>query len=117
VTESQSFREFAQKWRNLVELRRAYFIALQKTGRWKQYYSEAEFPVVMREAVALAETWSKTTASCHPLRPIRGKSAEPHSRVSSTVLEHFGAQSRKVADISDKIIRPNKCLERNHDSI
>jgi hypothetical protein len=71
VTESQSFREFAQKWRNLVELRGAYFIALPKTGRWKQYYSEAEFPVVMREAVALAETWSKTTASCHLLRPIR----------------------------------------------
>jgi uncharacterized protein YjiS (DUF1127 family) len=40
VTESQSFRRFAQlaqKWRNLVELRRAYFIALQKTGRWKHF--------------------------------------------------------------------------------
>jgi hypothetical protein len=66
VTESQSFRRFAQvaqKWRNLVELRRAYFIALQKTGRWKQYYSEAGFPVVMCEAVALAETWSAIAPS------------------------------------------------------
>jgi uncharacterized repeat protein (TIGR03809 family) len=61
VTESQTFRRFAQvaqKWRNLVELRCAYFIALQKTGRWKWYYSEAKFLDVMREAVALAETWS-----------------------------------------------------------
>jgi hypothetical protein len=26
------------------------------------------------------------------------------------------ARSRKVADFSDKIMRSNKCLERNHDS-
>jgi hypothetical protein len=49
VTESQIFRRFAQvaqNWRNLVEMRCAHFIALQKTGRRKRYYSKAGFLVV-----------------------------------------------------------------------
>jgi uncharacterized repeat protein (TIGR03809 family) len=49
----------AQKWRDLVNRRCAHFIELHKTGRWKRYYDEARFLLLMREAVALAETWSR----------------------------------------------------------
>ena len=62
MTEPLAFRRFAQiaqKWRNLVERRCAAFIDLHKTGRWKHYYNEAQFLALMREAVDLAETWSR----------------------------------------------------------
>jgi hypothetical protein len=62
MTEPQAARRFAQtaqKWRGLVERRCAHFIELQKTGRWKHIYDEAKFLLLMREAVALAETWSR----------------------------------------------------------
>jgi hypothetical protein len=62
MTEPLAFRRFAriaQKWRNLIERRCALFIELQRTGAWKYNYTEAEFLEVMREAVAMAETWSR----------------------------------------------------------
>ena len=61
MTETQAFRRFAQtaqKWRDLVDKRCAHFIELQKSGRWKHYYDEARFLLLMSEAMALAETWS-----------------------------------------------------------
>jgi uncharacterized repeat protein (TIGR03809 family) len=61
MTEPQAARRFAQtaqKWRDLVDRRCAHFIELHKTGRWKHYYDEAQFLLLMREAVVLAETWS-----------------------------------------------------------
>jgi hypothetical protein len=30
----------AHKWRNLVDRRRAHFVELYLTGRWKRYYAE-----------------------------------------------------------------------------
>jgi uncharacterized repeat protein (TIGR03809 family) len=62
MTEPQAFRRFAQtaqKWRDLVDQRCAHFIELHSTGRWKHYYGEGQFLMLMREAVALAETWSR----------------------------------------------------------
>jgi uncharacterized repeat protein (TIGR03809 family) len=61
MTEWQAARRLArnaQKWRDLVNRRCAHFIELHRSGRWKQYYSEAQFLLLMREAVVLAETWS-----------------------------------------------------------
>jgi hypothetical protein len=62
MTEPLAFRRFAriaQKWRNLVELRCAQFIELHKSGGWKHHYNEAQFLALMREAIDLAETWSR----------------------------------------------------------
>jgi hypothetical protein len=62
MTEPQAFRRFArtaQKWRDLVDRRCAHFTELHKTGGWKHYYDEARFLLLMREAVDLAETWSR----------------------------------------------------------
>jgi hypothetical protein len=62
MTEPQAFRRFAEaalKWRDLIDRRCLHFIDLHKSGRWKHYYSEAEFLALMREAVDLAEAWSK----------------------------------------------------------
>jgi uncharacterized repeat protein (TIGR03809 family) len=56
---ARRFAQTAQKWRDLVNRRCAHFIELHKTGRWKHYYDEARFLLLVREAVALAETWSR----------------------------------------------------------
>jgi uncharacterized repeat protein (TIGR03809 family) len=62
MTEPQAFRQFAQiaqRWRDLVDQRCAHFVELHRSGRWKHYYDEAQFLLLMREAVDLAETWSR----------------------------------------------------------
>jgi uncharacterized repeat protein (TIGR03809 family) len=62
MTEPQAFRQFAriaQRWRDLVDQRCAHFVELHRSGRWKHYYDEAQFLLLMREAVELAETWSR----------------------------------------------------------
>ncbi len=55
---ARRFAETAQRWRDLVNRRCAHFVELHKSGRWKQYYSEAQFLLLMREAVVMAESWS-----------------------------------------------------------
>ena len=39
------------KWRDLAERRRAHFVELYHSGRWKHYYSEERFLQRMREAI------------------------------------------------------------------
>lgn len=51
-----------QKWRALADRRRAHFIELYDTGRWKHYYSEEMLLERTREAVRLAETWEQLAA-------------------------------------------------------
>jgi uncharacterized repeat protein (TIGR03809 family) len=51
--------EVAQKWRALAERRRAHFVELYESGRWRHYYSEEEFLYRMREAVRLSERWAR----------------------------------------------------------
>jgi uncharacterized repeat protein (TIGR03809 family) len=46
----------------LAERRRAHFVELYKTGRWKRYFTEQEFLARMREAVHEVELWSAATA-------------------------------------------------------
>jgi hypothetical protein len=62
MTESQTARRLArtaEKWRDLVNLRCAHFIELHKSGRWKRCYGEAQFLLLMSEAVMLADTWAR----------------------------------------------------------
>jgi uncharacterized repeat protein (TIGR03809 family) len=49
----------ALKWRDLAERRRAHFIDLYRSGRWKHYYTDVEFMAEMRAADALARRWAK----------------------------------------------------------
>jgi uncharacterized repeat protein (TIGR03809 family) len=60
--ESQSFRRFsetARKWRELVDRRSAHLVELHLSGRWRHYYEEGEFLLLLREALDLAETWAQ----------------------------------------------------------
>ncbi len=53
--------EITRQWRALAERRRAHFIELYDSGRWKRYYTEEQFLARMREAIRLAETWEQLT--------------------------------------------------------
>ena len=41
------------------ERRRAYFIELYHTGRWKRYYSEEQFLLKLREAIKASDRWAE----------------------------------------------------------
>ncbi len=47
------------RWRSLAERRRAHFIDLYKSGRWKRYYTEDAFLAHMREVVRGADEWGR----------------------------------------------------------
>ena len=49
----------ARKWRDLAERRRAHFVELFESGRWRHYYSDTEFLVEMRKAMAIAQKWAQ----------------------------------------------------------
>jgi len=49
----------ALKWRNLVDRRRAHFVDLYLSGRWKRYYSEDQFKVCFRDAMSIADRWTE----------------------------------------------------------
>ena len=48
----------AHKWRRLAERRRAHFVELFHSGRWKHYYTEEHFLQSMREAIRATERWA-----------------------------------------------------------
>jgi uncharacterized repeat protein (TIGR03809 family) len=49
----------AQRWSDLAERRRAYFVELFNSGRWTRYYSEQEFLERLRDVMKAADTWSR----------------------------------------------------------
>jgi uncharacterized repeat protein (TIGR03809 family) len=49
----------AQRWSDLAERRRAYFVELFNSGRWKHYYSEQEFLERLRDVMKAADAWGR----------------------------------------------------------
>jgi hypothetical protein len=49
----------ALKWRDLAERRRAYFVELYRSGRYKHYYTDQEFAAQLRQAIKAAERWAE----------------------------------------------------------
>ena len=56
---THAFDDVAQKWRALAERRRAHFLELYHSGRWKHYYGEEQFLNRMREAIKVSERWAE----------------------------------------------------------
>ncbi len=51
--------QIARRWRDLADRRRSHFVELYESGRWKLYYTEADFVLRMREVVQAVEQWEK----------------------------------------------------------
>lgn len=56
---AQPYGDVTQKWRDLAERRRAYFVELYRSGRWKRYYTEEQFLTRLREVMQAADTWAR----------------------------------------------------------
>jgi len=60
----------AQKWCALAERRRAHFLELYDSGRWKHYYySEEQFLYRMREAIRMTQRWSEIAPAMDEVAP------------------------------------------------
>ena len=51
--------ETTRKWHALAEKRRAYFVELYRSGRWRRYYTEQAFLAHLREVGESVESWAK----------------------------------------------------------
>jgi len=48
----------ARRWLALVERRQAHFLELCDTGRWRHYYTQAEFIDEMRKVLRVRAQWA-----------------------------------------------------------
>ena len=55
--------QIAQRWRDLADRRRSHFVELYQSGRWKRYYSEAEFIARLREVFQAADQWERLVSA------------------------------------------------------
>jgi uncharacterized repeat protein (TIGR03809 family) len=60
----------ARKWRDLAERRRQHLVELCESGRWRRYYTEAQFLFELHAAIRAAEAWQRiapedTAAEAH----------------------------------------------------
>jgi uncharacterized repeat protein (TIGR03809 family) len=81
VQATTKMERVALKWRELAERRRAHFIELYRSGRWKNYYSDDEFLAEMRAADALARHWAKIAPLPEERDPPAEAKAEPSAEV------------------------------------
>ena len=52
--------ETARKWLALAERRKGHLVDLYESGRWRLYYSDADFIGRLREAIRDIDRWSAT---------------------------------------------------------
>jgi hypothetical protein len=71
------FNKTAEKWRDLAEKRRLYFEDLHQSGRWKYYYTEAEFYLRLGKAAELVDLWEPVLKARVTELPLAPKSAPP----------------------------------------
>jgi uncharacterized repeat protein (TIGR03809 family) len=62
---SLKWERIALKWRSLAEQRRDHHLDLYNSGRWRHYYTNEQFLIEMRQAVAIAERWAKIAPLRH----------------------------------------------------
>jgi hypothetical protein len=51
--------ESARKWHALAERRRRHYVELYRSERWRRYFKEETFLLLMREAILNTENWAK----------------------------------------------------------
>lgn len=82
---AHALEEVAHKWRDLADRRRAHFLELHRSGRWRRYYSEEQFLVRLHEAIRLSERWAEIA----PALP--AEIAPEHSRSDADMTNRTAA--------------------------
>ena len=52
------YDSIARRWLALVERRQEHFLELCETGRWRHYYTHAEFLDEMRKVLQVRDQWA-----------------------------------------------------------
>jgi uncharacterized repeat protein (TIGR03809 family) len=56
--QTDPYDSVARKWLALVERRQQHFIELCDSGRWRHYYTQAEFLEEMRKVLRVRDQWA-----------------------------------------------------------
>ncbi len=56
--QSDRYDSIARRWLALVERRQEHLLDLCDTGRWRHYYTEADFLDEMRKVLRLRDQWA-----------------------------------------------------------
>jgi uncharacterized repeat protein (TIGR03809 family) len=48
-----------RRWHALAERRRRHYVELYRSERWRRYFKEEQFLLLMRDAIQNAENWGK----------------------------------------------------------
>jgi uncharacterized repeat protein (TIGR03809 family) len=57
------FDQIAAKWHALAQRRLAHVRELERSGRWRRFYSEEQFGSYVREAERVATIWKQLAAT------------------------------------------------------
>jgi uncharacterized repeat protein (TIGR03809 family) len=57
------FDKIAEKWHALAQRRLTYIRELERSGRWKRYYTEQLYAMCLRDAERAVMLWSKLTTA------------------------------------------------------
>jgi uncharacterized repeat protein (TIGR03809 family) len=103
MTDEQPLRRFnrtAEKWRDLAEKRRLYFEELHQSGRWKYYYTEAQFYQRLGKAAELVELWEPV---------LKARIMEPPSAPKSPAMSPAISAPASSSKVSSKpVLSPAK---------
>jgi hypothetical protein len=55
------FRRIAEKWHALAQRRLAYVRELERSGRWKLFYTDEQYAACLRDAERTALVWGNLT--------------------------------------------------------
>jgi len=64
------YDSIARRWLALIERREQHFVDLSLSGRWRHYYTQAEFLAEMRKVVQVRNQWAVSAGS--PVKNIPG---------------------------------------------
>jgi uncharacterized repeat protein (TIGR03809 family) len=75
----------ARRWLALVERRQEHFVELCDTGRWRHYYTHAEFLDEMRKVLRVRDQWAMIAGlplsdELEPPEFLNGEDREPQPR-------------------------------------
>jgi len=57
--QTSPYDSIARKWLALAERRKAHFIELRESGRWRHYYKSAELLEAIRDAGRMCNAWAR----------------------------------------------------------
>ncbi len=107
----------ARKWLALVERRQENFIDLCNTGRWRHYYTKAEFLEEMRKVLHLRNGWAALAGE-----PVQGEDAlqldniqTPHRVLPDRLVPLGPAVDDSPEDEADVVPVKRRVNERVHE--